>query len=194
VRAALTLLVVLLLPGAGRGAEVRDFVPRTVTVSVGTDHVFATLTSVVHPATLGLASWGAWDLDGDGAISEAESKRLLGDLRGRELEYLCIAVDGEVVMLARMPAYTDQLITIDGPVTLKVQGRARADLSPGEHRFMLYDRPRTEDGIVPIRFNVVRGMTITGAQGARAELKGPRRLEAVVSRHAPAVWGTFVVP
>jgi len=186
------LLLLLLVASPGR-ADVRETVPRAVIVSAGSDHVFATFRSLVRPQDVGVETWGAWDRDGDGAISEAEAKALLGELRGRELEFLCLAVDGEVVPLARMPATTDAPITIDGAVSLLVQGRGPAELAPGEHTFVLYDRPRSDDGIVPIRFNVTAGMEITGAQGSRAELKGPRRLEAVVTRFAPAVWGTFVV-
>lgn len=190
---ALGLLGLLLLIGSPAGAEVRDAVPRTVAVSVGSDHVFARFTSVLLPADLGHESWAAWDGDGDGTISESEGKALLGALRATELEYLCVAVDGAVVPLARMVATSPEPITIDGPVTLQVQGRAPWTETPGEHTFLLYDRPRVEDGIVPMRFNVVAGMEIVGAAGARSELKGSRRLEGVVSRFAPAVWGTFVV-
>ncbi|MCP4870182.1 MAG: hypothetical protein GY898_15865 [Proteobacteria bacterium] len=183
----------VLLIASGVSAEVRDAVPRTVAVSAAADHVFATFTSVVVPADLGVETWAAHDTDGDGVISEAEAKPMLGAIRAAELEYLCIAVDGTVVPLARMVATSPEPITIDGPVTLRVQGRATMTLGAGEHSFVLYDRPRADDGIVPIRFNVVAGMEITGAEGARAEMKGKRRLEAVVSRFAPAVWGTFVV-
>jgi hypothetical protein len=192
-RAPASILGLLLLTASVGQAEVRDSVPRTVAVSAAADHVFATLTAVVAPSDLGLTSWAQWDLDEDGAISELEGKPLLGALRARELEYLCVAVDGEVVPLARMVARSVEPITIDGPVTLRVQGRAALTLEAGEHQFVLYDRPQTEDGIVPIRFAVVPGMQITAAEGARAEQKGARRLEAVVSRFAPAVWGTFVV-
>ena len=71
---------------------------------------------------------------------------------------------------------------------------ATLELEPGLHHFVLYDMPAAEEGIVPFRLSLVRGMRFAEVQGgSRAQRLGDRRLEAVVSRFVPAAWGTFEV-
>ena len=83
-------------------------------------------------------------------------------------------------------------LSLDAAVTIRVETRANILMEPGEHRFVLYDLPSAADGIVPIRFSLARGLTLGSVMGARSEKKSERRLEAVVSRASPAVWGIFV--
>lgn len=186
----------VLLPGAD--GRVHDFVPRNVRVSLALDHVWGSVRSEVVPADVGEESWAPWDRDGDGQLAGAERVALASALRAREVEHLCIAVDGEVLPLSRRPAQleepADGPVALDARVVLRVEGRLKIDLAPGEHAFVLYDRPRTLDGVVPFRLSLGRGLTLRSAGGARNEALGPRRLEAVISRFAPATWGTVERP
>jgi len=84
--------------------SVHDAVPRSYQVSVGRDHVFASARVQVRPADLGEADWSDWDRNGDGTLDDPVARVLGSQLRDRELEYLCIAIDGVVLPLGRMAA------------------------------------------------------------------------------------------
>ncbi len=182
--------------GPVEGGSVQDLVPRSYQVSVGRDHVFASVRFQVRPVDVGEADWSKWDRNGDGSLDDPEARVLGAQLRDRELEYVCIAIDGEVLPLGRMAASrvepVEAPIPLDATIRFRVEGRSNLVLEAGEHRFVLYDRPRTEDGVVPMRLSLVTAMELVSAVGARAETRGNRRLEAVVSRAVPGIWGTFV--
>ncbi len=201
----LLLLLVLLLPAPALAEEstddsgrVHDFVPRNVRVSIAPDHVWGSVRSEVAPADVGEESWAPWDRDGDGQLAGSERAALSAALRARELEYLCVAVDGQVLPLLQRPALLEEPledpVPLDARVVVRVEGRMDLDLATGEHPFVLYDRPRTLDGVVPFRLSLGRGLAIRSTGGARNEALTPRRLEAVISRFAPAVWGTISRP
>ena len=175
------------------GGRVHEFVPRNVQVSIALDHVWGSVRSEVAPADVGEQSWASWDQDGDGQLAGDESAALASSLRDRELEHLCVAVDGQVLSLIREPAVreepTDDVVALDARVVVRVEGRMDLDLAAGWHRFVLYDRPRGLDGVVPFRLSLGRGLTLHSTGGARNEALSPRRVEAVVSMFAPSVWG-----
>lgn len=169
-------------------------VPRALQVSVGLDHVWASVRATVRPADLGLPDWSRYDRDGDGVISDLEERVLLRDVRGHTVQYACVALDDVVVPLGTMPIKRVEPagpLAADAAVKVRIEGRAAAVLGPGEHAFVLHDRPATAEGVVPIRLSFTKGFSLVGAAGARAERKGARRLESVVSHAAPAVWGTL---
>jgi hypothetical protein len=184
------------IEAAGAAARrVHDFVPRNLQVSIAKDHVWGSVRSEVVPADLGEESWARWDRDGDGALIGSEVRALGAHVRALELEYLCIAVDDTVLPLLRMPvkrtAPVEEPVALDARIVFSIEGRAAIDVGPGEHSFVLYDRPRGLDGVVPFRVSLVQGLEFVRSDGARAEAVGDRRLEAVVSMFAPATWGTF---
>lgn len=200
------ILLVLLLPASslaeqeapplpGEDGRVHDFVPRNVRLSVALDHVWGSVRSEVTPADVGEESWAAWDRDGDGQLAGPEAVALASSLRARELEDLCVAVDGQVLSLVRMAVTreepTEEPIALDARVVVRVEGRMKLELGPGDHQFVLYDRPRGLDGVVPFRLSLGRGLQISSSGGARNEALSPRRVEAVVTTFAPAVWGTI---
>lgn len=192
------LLLVLLLapPALSAGVEIHEAVPRQVAVSVAKDHLFASVRARVTPSDLGLVSWVEYDVDGSGALDEGELRPLLRIVRDAELEHLCVALDGEVLQLrrygARLLEPAGEFVPLDAPLAVRIEGRRTLDVDLGEHRFVLYDRPRGEAGVVPIRLSLVVGMRLTAAQGARSEMPNDRRLETAVTRFAGATWGTFV--
>jgi len=193
-RTAVALLALAAVPAVA--SDIDDVVPRTVQVSVAKDHLFMTVRSRATPADLGLGDWSAYDADASGALDDSELKPLLRTIRERELEYLCVAIDGEVLSLRKYDARrlepSGEAVPLHAPLTVRIEGRRTVDVSVGEHRFVLYDRPDAHDGVVPIRLSLVVGMKLTEAQGARTEVLGERRLETVVTRFAAATWGTFV--
>lgn len=176
--------------------SIHEIVPRQVQVAVGADHVWASVRVALSPKDLGLSSWTRWDGDGDGELSADERSPLGAHLRSRETEYLSLMVDGVAVPVAqakwRFEASPSSNLSVDEPATLRIETRTNLPMTPGEHRFVLYDLPAEIDGIVPIRFSLANGLALGSVNGARAEKRSPRRLEAVVSRASPAVWGSFV--
>ena len=176
--------------------SIHQIVPRQVQVSVAEDHVWASVRVDIRPVDLGLKSWRRWDLDGDAVLTSSERQALAEHLRSRETEFLSLMVDGLAVPMAearwRFEGAAATSLGIDVPATLRLETRLNLPMAPGEHRFVLYDRPAKADGIVPIRFSLARGLTLASVSGARAEKMSDRRLEAVVSRASPAVWGSFV--
>jgi hypothetical protein len=176
--------------------SIHEIVPRQVQVAVAVDHVWASVRLSLRPADLGLSSWVRWDADGDGELSASERSPLALHLRARETEFLALMVDGVAVPMTqakwRFEASPSASLALDEPATLRIETRENLRMTAGEHRFVLYDRPAEADGIVPIRFSLANGLTLGPVTGARAEKRSPRRLEAVVSRGSPAVWGSFV--
>ena len=176
--------------------SIHHMVPRQVQVAVAVDHVWASVRLEVRPADLGLPSWKRWDPDGSGVLTVDERGPLAEHLRARETEFLSLMVDGLAVRVSdgrsRFEGPPSAPLSLDAVVTIRVEARANMLMEPGEHRFVLYDLPSGADGIVPIRFSLAHGLTLSSVEGARSEKKSERRLEAVVSRASPAVWGSFV--
>ncbi len=177
------------------GRAVYDMVPRQVQVAVGPDHVWASLRATVKPADLGIQSWQRWDQDRDGSLSAVERDVLAEELRDRETEFLSLLVDGHPVPLSsarwRWQGEPGRSQPLAAAAVLRIEARLELALAAGEHHFVLYDRPASTAGIVPIRFSLAQGMVLGEVVGVRAEKRSPRRLEAVVSHLSPTVWGTF---
>lgn len=194
-RAALALALLLLAPPVQAERDVRELAPKTLQVSVGSDHIFGALQVQVAPADLGESSWARWDVDSSGGLSTAELQPLLEVARSGAVAALCIAIGGTQLDFGAWPVRragpvgTD--LGVDESLLLTVSGRAELALPPGEHAFLLYDVPRTAAGIVPVRLRFVVGTEVVAAAGARSELRGRGRLEAVLSRATPALWGTL---
>jgi len=176
--------------------SIHQMVPRQVQVAIASDHVWASVRLDVRPADLGLSSWQRWDLDGSGALGPSEQGSLAKHLCALQTEFLSLMVDGLAVPLSdarlRFDGPPSAPLALEASATLRVEVRADMLMEPGEHRFVFYDLPSDADGIVPIRFTLARGLTLGRVMGARSEKKSERRLEAVVSRASPAVWGSFV--
>jgi hypothetical protein len=176
--------------------SIHQMIPRQVQVAVAADHVWVSVRLELRPADLGLPSWQRWDVDGSGALTVTEQGPLAKHLRARETEFLSLMVDGIAVSLSdarwRFEGPPSAPLALDTAATIRVETRANMLVEPGEHRFVLYDLPSRADGIVPIRFSLARGLTLGRVSGARSEKRSERRLEAVVSRASPAVWGSFV--
>jgi hypothetical protein len=176
--------------------ETFDRVPRQILVSVASDHTFASLRARVRPADLGAADWARWDRDGSGAVEPNERGPLEADLRRAETAWLCLAIDGQIVPLSRLPARieADGVIALQAPLDLRVEGRLALVLPAGPHRFVLHDVPRAADGVVPIRLSTGRGLTIGAGEGARAERRGDasQRVDIVLTQATPAFWGTLL--
>ncbi len=176
--------------------SIHQIVPRQVQVAVAEDHVWASVRVSIRPHDLGLPSWRRWDVDGNGVLVKEERVPFAEYLRDRETEYLSLMVDGLAVPVSearwRFEGADSASLPIEAAATLRFEIRTNMEMGPGEHRFVLYDLPVALDGIVPIRFSLSRGLHLGAVQGARAEKRSERRLEAVVSRASPAVWGSFV--
>ncbi|MEE2828598.1 MAG: hypothetical protein VX498_05390 [Myxococcota bacterium] len=175
--------------------DVRDQVPRQVQLSVGTDHLFGVLQLRVRPADLGRSSWGELDSDGNGSLDDEEMAVLLEEIRARETASLCVAVGGGVLDFGGWPLRRTEpqtgAVPLDAAVALKVEGRVDLALAAGEHSFLFYDLPSSMDGIVPVSLRLTPGTALVGASGARAEARSPSRLEGVLTRFNPALWGTL---
>ncbi len=188
------LLLFLLSPALAKDAEPELVVPRRVQVSVGHDHVFVSLRARLTPEAAQEPSWARWDRDGDGAISASERGPLLSSLRAGETEFLSVSIGSTVLPVGRMTAKFDadlpEPLPLDATLRFRVEGRV-AVKPEGATAFTLYDRPHEAEGIVPIRMSLVRGLAFVSGTGTRGELRGPRRLEAVMSQAAPALWGVF---
>lgn len=188
------LLLLFAIPALGKDPEPERIVPRRVQVSVGQDHVFVSVRARLSPADLGEPGWARWDRDRDGVVSAAERGPLLASLRAAETEFLSISVAAQVVPVSTLRAAFDadvpDPIPLDAELRFRAEGRMALKVD-GPTAFTLYDRPHGPDGIVPIRMSLVRGLAFVGGTGTRGELRGPRRLEAVASQAAPAMWGAF---
>lgn len=177
----------------GEDGRVHEFVPRNVRVSVTEDRLWVSARTEVAPADLGEASWAAWDRDSDGRLSGPEAGALESRIRADEFGHLCVAVDEVVLPVLRMGMTREEPqadpIPLDARIVLRIEGQTTLDLGMGEHGWTLYDRPRGLAGVVPFRLALGPGLALVSSAGARAEVKGPRRVDAVVSRFAPAAWG-----
>ncbi len=190
------MLLFLLIGAALAGPPPADLpLGRDIRVSVAEDHVFFQLRASAVPADLGRDEWSDFDRDGSGSIDAAERVPLLEALRRHETEYTAFSVGEQPLLAATFEVVglgTAEATALDERVTFRVQGRTELAPSADGWPFVFYDRPRAWQGAVPIRLSVARGLHVDGVLGARAELRGPQRLDAVVSNRAPAVWGRVV--
>jgi hypothetical protein len=194
----MTGVLLLLLLGAApdapppppQKAGTAEVASRGLSLSIGADHAFASVRATVTPGDVGRSDWREFDRDRSGAVDLVELPELLKTVRGFALEYVCVAVDGAVLALGRRPAEreSDGPVGLTDPLEIRVQGRLPLEAA-GQHRFVIYDRP-AEGSFVPVKLQVARGLRIDEAVGAFAEPKNDRRVQAVLRRHAPALWGT----
>lgn len=187
----------LLLLGISIAGPVTPELPlgRDIRISVADDHVFVQLKAQAAPADLGRSTWADFDRNGDGALDEGERVPLLEALRAQETEYTALSVGEQPLPLGRFEVAAlgeGPRTALDGSVTFRVQGRMELARSDEGWPFVFYDRPRNWQGAVPIRLSVSRGLRVEGVEGARAEARGPQRLDAVVTNSTPAVWGRVV--
>ena len=169
---------------------------RILLVSVGQDHLWGSLRASVAPGDLGVANWAAWDLDANGALDMRERAGLSGRLREHVAHSVSASVDGRLLAFSRSKLLWTEEGEGGGPgidqlLSFRLEARTPLTNRPGEHVFVLYDRP-SQDRVVPIRFSLAGGMQLVTAHGARWEQRTSRRLEAVVTRVTPGLWGTFV--
>lgn len=167
---------------------------RSLRVSVGDDHVFVQLRSVVEPKDLDRGDWSDFDRDRDGVLSAGESAPLLEAIRRDETRFTALSVGEVPLPLASLPI-TAELDegpwTLDTPVVFRIQGRVELEHRASGTPFVLYDRPRAWQGSVPVRLSVAKGLAIEGVVGGHAELRSPTRLDAVLTNPRPAAWGTI---
>ncbi len=179
--------------------DIRALVPRQIQVSLGPKQAWGQVRSRVLPRDLGEASWAKWDKNDDGFLSDLELRPLGLVLRARETDYLCLALAGRPLPFVY---WRPEWVRADGAgppgidaaLELRLEARVSLQLKDGPVHFVLYDRPSDEDGVVPVRFSLAQGLAFGPLQAAaRAEMRGERRLEVVLSRAGPALWGEVVV-
>jgi hypothetical protein len=180
-------------PPAKRSLE--EIVPKRVQISVAGDHLFAVAALHVRPEDVGESSWARWDGDGDRRLSPEEQAPLIEHIVGVQLLSQAVAiarrgVEWGAFSVARMSKASGVLL-LSQPLELKVSGRLPLSEEDSERAFVVYVPPRLPDGIVPLRISLAKGMSFVGVAGTRAEQRGPRRIEAVLSRANPAIWGTI---
>lgn len=182
---------------AGTRERLDDLVPRQLQVSVGRDYVWASVRVRVGPDDLGWADWSGFDRDGSGILERAERKSLVLHLRGVETEYVAVQVDGVPL---RFPTFrfrwvgeSDEDLALDARIELRFEGRQKLALQPGRHRFVLSDRPRKLDDVVPVRMSLVRGMRFRDARGGPRHELSERRLDTALTAFTPLLWGEFDV-
>ena len=173
--------------------DVREHVPRTVQVSVGKDHIFGALQVRIEPADLGEKSWARWDRNKSKSLEQSEVRNLIEEARDRNVAILCVSIGGVLIDFSRMAVKLDEphgrSVSLREAVVFSASGRTEAVLPPGDHFFLLYSLPASVDGIVPVRLRMVAGVDVIRAEGARVELRQTGRLEGVLSRATPALWG-----
>jgi hypothetical protein len=196
----LLLLLLLVAPSVWAGpaqpkADIQDIVPKTIQLSLGADHIFAATQLRVTPGDLGETSWASWDKDSSGSLSLPEQGPLLEFVRRRTLASQRVAVGGVLVDWDLFPvqrsAAAGEPLGLTEAIELKVSGRVSAGPWAGDLAFVVYAPPRGRDGIVPLRLSLAPDLSFVAAEGARAELRGSKRLEAVLTRASPALWGTL---
>jgi hypothetical protein len=180
-------------PGPPTKPGLDDIVPKRIHISVAADHLFGVTELHVWPKDVGEGSWARWDSDGDGQLSAPEQVSLFGHIVQGNLPSQVVAtsrrrVDWSSFAIRRM-AKDGAALSLDQAVDLKISGRLPLDREDRERPFVVYAPPRSPDGIVPLRISLAEGMTFSGVAGSRAEQRGPRRIEAVLSRANPALWG-----
>lgn len=170
-----------------------DIVPKRIHISVAADHLFGVTELHVRPKDVGEGSWARWDSDSDGKLSAQEQTSLFGHIAEGSLPSQAVAiarrrVDWSSSVIRRM-AKDGATLSLDEAVDLKISGRLPLSREDRERPFVVYAPPRSPDGIVPLRISLAEGLSFEGVAGTRAEQRGPRRIEAVLSRANPALWG-----
>ena len=193
---ALGLLLGVQGPGAVEASDKQldDIVPKRLKVSLGTDHIFVVTQIHVRPSDLGEDSWSSWDRDASGDLTEPEVQALIQQVRRANLPSQRLAIGGYLLDWAALPATWVAVpgvpLGLNDLLRLRVTGDVpRKKSLQAREVFVVYAPPRAADGIVPLRINLGDGLRFVGVAGARAEQRGPRRIEAVLSRHTPALWG-----
>ena len=176
--------------------DLDTLIPRRVSVSIGTDHVWGQVKSTVAPADRGKDDWSEWDRNGDGALQGAELQSLAGSLAEAEVEFLSVTVNGRWLPFPTFVAKVDGGVAdarpLDAPISFQVSGRMTLLLDRGAHEFALYGLPDDEDGVLPLRLSFARPYKVLDATGARAELRmGGRRIEGAATQATPTLWGRF---
>ncbi len=187
-----------LLPAAAAPPAERslqDIVPKRIQLSVATDHLFAVTALHVRPEDVGESSWARWDGDRDQKLSPQEQVPLLSHIAGIQLLSQAVAAARRGVTwgdfsVTRM-SESEAVLLLTQPLDLKISGRLPLAEGSSDRAFVVYAPPRMPDGIVPLRISLAKGMSFVGVAGTRAEQRGPRRIEAVLSRANPAIWGTI---
>ena len=187
----------LLPAAAGPPGErsLQDIVPKRIHISVASDHLFAVTALHVRPDDVGESSWARWDGDGDHKLSREEQEPLLSHIADVQLRSQAVAAarrgvawgDFSVVRMSQ----SESVLLLGQPLDLKISGRLALSEGDSERAFVVYAPPRLPDGIVPLRISLAEGMSFVGVAGTRAEQRGPRRIEAVLSRANPAIWGAI---
>ena len=196
------LLAILLFAPPAAAAEigveaVDALVPRRIKLSVAAERSWVSVDARVRPEDVGAADWSAWDRDGSGAIELKERPPLLADLERLEVAHLSISIDGQVLPVSRLNTKIDldheAVIPLDARLTLRLSTQWLQPLAAGEHRIVLYDQPRSPDGVVPFRLSFGRGLKFVDGAGARGDVRANRsRVEVATTKLAPIFWGTFV--
>jgi hypothetical protein len=173
--------------------DLDDIVPKRIHISVAADHLFGVTELHVWPKDVGADSWARWDRDGDGKLSAPEQRSLFGHILQGNLPSQVVAtsrrrVDWGSFAIRRM-AKDGAVLSLDQAVDLKISGRLPLARGDRQRAFVVYAPPRSPDGIVPLRISLAEGLTFSEVAGSRAEQRGPRRIEAVLSRASPALWG-----
>jgi hypothetical protein len=177
--------------------SLQDIVPKRIQISVATDHLFAVTALHVRPEDVGESSWARWDDDRDRKLSPQEQGTLIEHIAGVQLLSQVVAaarrgVEWGDFSVARMSeAEAEAVLLLSQPLDLKISGRLPLSEGDSARAFVVYAPPRMPDGIVPLRISLAKGMSFVGVAGTRAEQRGPRRIEAVLSRANPAIWGTI---
>ena len=189
----------LLISAPGLGAagakspKLEDIVPKRLQLSLASDHIFVATHLHVRPSDLGEPSWSSWDTDASGALSGSEVQALIGEVRRTNLPSQRLAIGRQLVDWAALPATRASApgasLGLQEALNVRVSGKVARQTGSGRAHFVVYAPPRRANGIVPLRITVGAGTRLRDVAGARAEQRGPRRVEAVLSRFTPALWG-----
>jgi len=203
-RGLLCLFLLLLLPGLGWAAtapgeqELAKMVPTRVQFSVASDQIFLAIQMHVVPQEMGADSWAEWDQDRNGSLDGQEVQALVSQVVAVAMPSHRVAVGGQLMdwreLSAERAVHRESPLGLREPILVKVSGTKGRLGSNEEALFVVYAPPKKGDGIVPLRLSVGAGLQFRDVAGARAEQRGPRRIEAVLSRRSPALWGTVVGP
>lgn len=175
------------------GAQLDEIVPKRIQVSVAAERIFVATHLHIRPSDLGEVSWSPWDSDKSGKLNEPEIQALIQHVRRANLPSQRLAIGGHLVDWAALPASRSAApgvpLGLSDPLRLRVSGDVPRKKTLAPEAFVIYAPPRVAGGIVPLRITLGEGARFIGVAGARAELRGPRRIEAVLSRLTPALWG-----
>jgi len=178
--------------------ELAKMVPTRVQLSVASDQLFLAIQMHVVPQEMGADSWAKWDEDRSGSLDTQEVEALVSRVVEIAMPSHRVALGGQLMdwreLSAERAAHRQSPLGLREPILVKVSG-TKGRLEPNEEAiFVVYAPPKKVDGIVPLRLSVGAGLQFRDVAGARAEQRGPRRIEAVLSRRSPALWGTVVGP